>query len=285
VTPIYLLAFDHRSSFSRDLLGIAGEVTDDQAAQVEDLKQLVFEGFQAALDGSLDPAEVGLLVDEQYGAEVAREARRSGVVLAMPVERSGQAEYEPEFGDAFGEHVERFDPTFAKVLVRYDPWGNRELNARQAARLRTLSQWLKARERRLLLELLVPVDEAVRPRLVVEAVRQLQDAGVEPDIWKIEGLDRREDCVRVARQARSGGRDHVTCIVLGRGADEQKVAQWLVQAAPVPGFAGFAVGRTLWWNELSEYVAGTLDRAEAAQRIAARYRRLIDTYTSAAAAA
>lgn len=293
MTPLYMLAFDHRSSFSRDLLGINGTPTVFESRRVADIKNLVYEGFQLALTDGVPHESAGLLVDEQYGSKIARRARGEGVVLAMPVEKSGRAEFEFEFGDDFTAHIESFDPTYAKVLVRYSPDGDREVNLRQAERLRTLSNWLDRRGRKLLFELLVPAEPAqlesvggsqerydleLRPELVVRAVRDLQDAGVEPHIWKIEGLDRREDCLRVAEQARSGGRDDVACIVLGRGADDARVEHWLEQAATVPGFVGFAVGRTLWWDELVAYVADEIDRETAARRIAANYRRMIDTY-------
>jgi myo-inositol catabolism protein IolC len=283
-----MLAFDHRSSFSRDLLGFSGELTAAEAAAVSDAKGVVYEGFGAALANGVDPATAGLLVDEQFGADIARAARASRVTLAMPVERSGQAEFELEFGDRFGAHIESFDPRYAKVLVRYNPCGDAAANRRQAERLRELSDWLRAHDRELLFELLVPPTEAqlaigrdydreVRPALVVEAIRELQGAGVEPALWKIEGLDSREDCAAVVAQARAGGRT-ASCIVLGRGADEDRVAEWLRTAAAVPGFVGFAVGRTLWWDELVAYVAGDLDRASAAARIGANYSRMVETF-------
>jgi len=293
MTPLYMLAFDHRSSFSRDLLGIDGTPTRFEARRVADIKNVVYEGFQLALIDGVPHESAGLLVDEEYGTKIARSAHGEGVVLAMPVEKSGRAEFEFEFGDEFSEHIERFNPTYAKVLVRYNPEGDRDVNMRQAERLRKLSHWLRLHDRKLLFELLVPAepeqlervsgraeryDLELRPALVAEAIRELQDAGVEPHIWKIEGLDRREDCERVAEQARSGGRDDVACIVLGRGADDEKVVHWLEQAASVHGFVGFAVGRTLWWNELVAYVADEIDRATAARRIADNYRRMIDAY-------
>ena len=298
MTSLYMLAFDHRSSFSRGLLGIVGTPTAADAARVANVKGVVYEGFKAAVSNGVRRETAGLLVDEQYGANVARRARRAGVALAMPVEQSGRAEFDFEFGPDFGRHIEEFDPTFAKVLVRYNPGGDAVLNARQRIRLRRLSDWLNARERKFLFELLVPAeaeqlanaglsveryDRELRPRLVVETIRELQEAGVEPDIWKIEGLDRREDCEAVVAQARASGRDDVTCIVLGRGADDERVAHWLSQAAGVDGFVGFAVGRTLWWNELVGYVAGQLDRETAAARIAANYGRMIDVYERCAA--
>jgi myo-inositol catabolism protein IolC len=292
--PLYMLAFDHRGSFQKDLFGIRGTPSAAQAERISDAKRVVYEAFEIALSDGVDRASLGLLVDEQYGADIARLTKAAGAALAMPVEKSGQPEFDFEFGEDFGSHIEDFDPTFAKVLVRYNPDGDGALNDRQAERLSRLGAWLHERDRKFLFELLVPAtaeqlesvggdseryDTEIRPALVVETLRRLQGAGVEPDIWKIEGLDRRADCEQVAAQARSGGRDGVACIVLGRGADEQRVRHWLEQGAGVPGYIGFAVGRTLWWEELKGYVAGALERADAAGRVAANYRRMIAAYT------
>ena len=175
----------------------------------------------------------GVLVDEEFGTAVARRAKEAGVPLAVPVERSGQDEFEFQFEADFARHIEDFNPTFAKVLVRYNPEGDAELNHRQSERLATLSAWLRENQRKFLFELLIPAttaqlnrfdghqddyDRLLRPDLVVEVVRRMQAAGVEPDVWKIEGLDRPEDCARFVTQTRIGGRDGVACIVLGRGA-------------------------------------------------------------------
>ena len=103
-------------------------------------------------------------------------------------------------------------------------------------------------------------DRELRPRLMVQAIQELQDAGVEPDVWKIEGLDRREDCAKIVAAARRGGRDQVGCIVLGRGEDDKKVREWLATAARVPGFIGFAVGRTTFWDPLVDLRAKKMTR-------------------------
>ena len=293
--PLYMLAFDHRGSFQSGLFGIEGDPSPEEVERISDAKRLIFEGFELVFEDAGDPGSLGMLVDEQFGADVARRAKRLGAVLAMPVERSGQPEFDFEFGDDFGAHIEDFDPAFAKVLVRYNTEDDAGMNARQAQRLTRLADWLHERDRKFLFEMLVPAtdeqlqrvdgdssryDLEIRPGLVIEAIRELQAAGVEPDIWKIEGLDRREDCERVAAQARSGGRDGVACIVLGRGADEARVVEWLEAAAGLAGYIGFAVGRTLWWNELEAEVAGRLEREDAARRIAANYRRMIAAYAS-----
>jgi myo-inositol catabolism protein IolC len=294
--PLYMLAFDHRGSFQKDLFGITGTPDPSQSQRISDAKQVISEAFELVLRDGIERGALGMLVDEQYGADIARRAKRTGAALAMPVEKSGQAEFDFEFGADFGHHIEEFDPTFSKVLVRFNPEGDGELNKRQAERLRELSEWLHERGRKFLFELLVPAtqtqlervggdatryDLEIRPKLTVDAIRELQEADVEPDIWKVEGLDAREDCERVAGQARSGDRPTVACIVLGRGADKARVKHWLEQGSGVRGYIGFAIGRTLWWQALTEYIADALGRAQAASIIAANYREMIDTYRSA----
>jgi myo-inositol catabolism protein IolC len=115
-------------------------------------------------------------------------------------------------------------------------------------------------------------DLRLRPDLMLQTIRAFQDAGIEPDVWKVEGLDRREDCERVVETARRDGRGDVGCIVLGRGADEKKVVGWLETAASVPGFIGFAVGRTTFWEAVADYQANKATRQEAAYRVAQRFR-------------
>lgn len=296
---IYLLAFDHRGSFQRKLLRIEGDPSPEEVKRVEEAKRIIFAGFRTALAGGLPLAGAGILVDEHFGADIAREALALGAQLAMPVEKSGQAEFDFEYGEHFGDHIASFEPTYAKVLVRYNPDGDAELNLRQAARLARLTDWLHANDRKLLFELLVPperhqlaevddemdlYDRELRPGLMIEAIRELQNAGVEPDIWKIEGLDAREDCVRLAAVARAGGRDGVECVVLGRGGDESRVVRWLRAGAGVPGFVGFAVGRTIWWAPLEAWLGGG-SADDAAASIAGAYRRLVDAYAEAEASA
>jgi myo-inositol catabolism protein IolC len=294
---LYILAFDHRGSFQKKMFGISGEPSAEETERIIDAKRLIYEGFRRALAEGAPRDAAGILIDEQYGAEVAREARADGLIVAMPVEKSGQDEFDFEYGEAFGEHIEAFDPTFSKVLVRYNPEGDADMNRRQSERLARLSDWLHANGRRFLFELLVPAepaqleavggdadryDKEVRPGLMLKAIEELQAAGVEPDIWKIEGIDQRSDCERIAVAVRAGGRDQVACVVLGRGADEAAVDHWLEQGAGVPGYVGFAIGRTIWWDALKGYLAGELERDDAAKQIAASYRRFIDIYRAAA---
>ncbi|MGH6693229.1 MAG: 2-deoxy-5-keto-D-gluconate 6-phosphate aldolase domain-containing protein [Gammaproteobacteria bacterium] len=297
--PLYILAFDHRGSFQKKFFGVAGEPNAEETARISDAKSVIYQGAKRALDEGVPRESAGVLVDEQFGADVARDAKASGLILAMPVEKSGQDEFDFQYGEDFGAHIEEFGPTFSKVLVRYNPDGGQEsdaMNARQSERLRRLGDWLHEKGRKYLFELLVPPtpqqveaagddqtwDRDERPKLMKTAIEQLQASGVEPDIWKIEGIDHREDCETIAATTRAGGRDGVACVVLGRGADDAAVDHWLRTGSGVPGYIGFAIGRSIWWDPLKAFVDGKLEREEAAKQIATNYRRFIDVYNGRA---
>jgi myo-inositol catabolism protein IolC len=294
---LYILAFDHRGSFQKKFFGIEGEPDAEQTAMIADAKHLIFEGMVRAVGAGAEASVTGVLVDEQFGSTVPAEAREHGLKLAMPAERSGQNMFDFQYGEDFGAHIESFNPDFTKVLVRYNPDGDAEENRVQLGKLRQLSDWLKEHERKFLFELLVPAedgqlqsvdgdsdryDSELRPELMRRAIAAIQDAGIEVDIWKIEGVDERRDCEMLVAQARSGeGREDVVCVVLGRGADDEKVDHWLGQAAPVDGFVGFAIGRSIWWNPLKAYIDGKIDRAAGAQQIAENYLRFVQVYERA----
>jgi 5-dehydro-2-deoxygluconokinase len=292
--PLYILPFDHRGSFQVKMFGWKGALTAEQTAEIAAAKQVIYDGFKAAVQDGVPEKKSGILVDEQFGSAILRDAAAHGYTRACAVEKSGQDEFDFEYGEEFAKHIEAIQPTFSKVLVRYNPAGDRVLNARQAARLKRLSDYLHDHSSsHFMFELLVPAEKSqldrlngdkkaydlqLRPQLMVQAIEELQDAGVEPDVWKIEGLDRREDCEKVVAAAKRGGRDRVGCIILGRGEDDHKVHEWLTTAAAVPGFIGFAVGRTSFWDPLVAWRAKKITREEAVNRIVRRYREFVDTF-------
>jgi myo-inositol catabolism protein IolC len=292
---LYILAFDHRGSFQKKMFGIEGDPTPEQVETISDAKRLIFEGTLNAVSRGAEAAATGVLVDEQFGSDVPQQAREHGLKLAMPVEKSGQNEFDFEYGDDFGAHIEKYDLDFSKVLVRFNPEDpDDEMNARQLERLKRLADWLHANNRRFLFELLVPAtseqlevvdnstdryDAELRPDLMRRAIEAIQDAGIEVDVWKIEGVDEREDAAMLARQTRSGeGREGVACVLLGRGASAAKVEQWLEAAAPIHGFIGFAIGRSIWWDALKAFLSRELDRDAAAAQIADNYLHFVHVY-------
>jgi myo-inositol catabolism protein IolC len=291
---LYVLAFDHRGSFQKKMFGIEGDPSPEDTDKISDAKRLIFEGMVEAVHRGAEAGATGVLVDEQFGSTIPQQAREHGLKLAMPVEKSGQDEFDFEYGREFGAHIEKFDPDFSKVLVRYNQDGDAGMNERQLGRLKELSDWLHDHDRKFLFELLVPAtdeqlqsvdgdsdryDAELRPQLMRQAIADIQDFGIEPDIWKIEGVDSREDAQMLAEQTRSGsGREGVACVVLGRGASTEKVEHWLQAASPVEGFVGFAIGRSIWWDSLKGWLADELERDAAAAQIAENYLHFIDVY-------
>jgi 5-dehydro-2-deoxygluconokinase len=294
--PLYVLPFDHRATFSKNLFGWSEPLSPEQTAEVAAAKRVIFDGFTTAVAGGVPKDRAGILVDEEFGAAILRDAWNEGFITACPAEKSGQAEFDFEYGPEFASHIEKFNPTFCKVLVRYNPGGDATLNERQANRLKRLSDYLHASGRLFMFELLVPPELAqlrrlgddknaydlqLRPTLMVQAIHELQNYGVEADVWKIEGIERHEDCENVVTAARRAGRDKVGCIILGRHEDDSKVRQWLATAAAVPGFIGFAVGRTTFWDPLVDYRAEKITRGTAVAQIAESYSAWVDLFEKA----
>ncbi len=295
--PLFILAFDHRASLP-STLGLA-PATDETAreALLSDTKELVFRALERVA-AEEDRGIPSLLVDEQFGADVAVQAKAAGIQLAMPAEQSGRELFEFAYPD-WQQHIERFDPDLVKVLVRWNPEGDREGNQAQGERLAQLSAWLKDNKRPFMIELLVPAttaelaafdddsgryDTDLRPALAARAMQELRAAGSEPAIWKLEGVDTTKNAEMLVATAREGGRNGVDCIVLGRGADTAQVDQWLGIAAPVEGFTGFAIGRSIWAAPLTDWVSDRSTVERATEQVAANYSQFCDAYAAAMAA-
>jgi myo-inositol catabolism protein IolC len=293
--PLYILPFDHRGSFQKKMFGWEGALTQQQTAEIAAAKRVIYDAFITAIRSGVPKDKAGILVDEQFGAAILRDANAEGYSTSCPAEKSGQDEFDFQYGEEFDKHIETFQPTFCKVLVRYNPEGNRVLNQKQSARLKRLSDYLHSGKScsRFMFELLVPAEKPqlervrgdkkaydleIRPRLMAGAIEELQDAGVEPDVWKIEGLERRQDCEGIVTAARRGGRNQVGCIILGRGEDDRKVREWLTTASGVPGFIGFAVGRTSFWDPLVGWRNKKITRDAAVAEIARRYQEFVEIF-------
>ncbi|HEY0374078.1 MAG TPA: DUF2090 domain-containing protein [Amnibacterium sp.] len=293
---LFLLAMDQRDSIEQKLYELDSPPTPVEAASIAANKLLVFRGLLDAVAGLPEGARPGFLVDEQYGASAAVLAGQDdSVVLAMPIEASGQQWFDFAYGADWRSHAEFFGTDHAKVLVRDNPGLDLDKRTQQAERLAEVSAWSAEGGHDLILELLVAAtdddlakvggdteryDAEIRPGLTVQAMEFLQDHGVEPAIWKIEGLATREAAERIAATARRDGRS-AQCIVLGRHAPTEQLDEWLRIAAPVEGFLGFAIGRSIWWDVLEGRLSGELDEAAARRRIAEHYTGFVRTYLAA----
>ena len=291
---LYILAFDHRGTLTKGLLGVEGrQPTVDEASRVSSMKDIIFDGFIEAKNSGISGGDPAILVDETFGLQVQQKAKEMGIKYAAPVEKSGQKVLDFEYGDAFGEKIIEVDADFIKILVRWNPNDDIETREVQGKRIKILSDWIEENERKFLLEFLVPAtdeqlesvdgdqsryDSEIRPKLAVQVVEEMREKGADPDIWKIEGLDTKEDCEKVATSIKDGGREDVIAVVLGRGANDEKVNQWLRAGSSVDGYKGFAIGRSIFWNSLKGWHEDQKSREEAVSEIAESYLSFISVY-------
>ena len=293
---LYILAFDHRGTITKGLLGVEDrEPTEEEANKVSEMKQIIFDGFLKANESGIKGGDPAILVDETFGLEVQQKAKEMNIKFAAPVEKSGQKVFDFEYGDQFGEKINEVGADFVKILVRWNPDDEEEIRETQGSRIKELSDWLSENGKKFLLEFLVPAteeqlasvendqaryDSEIRPKLAVRVVEEMRERGADPDIWKIEGLDTTEDCEKVAAAIKTGDRENVMAVVLGRGASDEKVNEWLRAGSAVDGYRGFAIGRSIFWNALKGFHEGEKTREEAVNEIAESYLGFLSIYQS-----
>ena len=180
--PLYILPFDHRASFESGMFGWSGTLSAEQTDRITVAKRVIYDSFSAAVAAGVPTERAGILVDEQFGADILLDAKSGGYITCASAEQSGQEEFAFEFGEEFARHIEAFGPTFCKVLVRYNPEGDADMNRRQAARLRRLSEYLAGSPSRYMCELLV----LATPRQLkdVEADLRAYDQELRPACWR-----------------------------------------------------------------------------------------------------
>ncbi|MFH1111766.1 MAG: DUF2090 domain-containing protein [Patescibacteria group bacterium] len=293
--PLFILAFDHRSSFIRDLLHLSGELEAEDFNRICDLKYLIYQGFVKAVANNLVPKErAAILIDKQFGDKILHEAKTEGYTVCLSVEKSGQAEFTLEYSKEFSQHIEKYQLTFVKALIRYNPQGDQELNLRQQKKLKELSDWCHQSGYKFLIETLVPAteeqlaqagdiskyDQEIRPLLVVKMIAELQTAGVEPDVWKIEGMTKSEDYQATIKQIKTGGRDNVNLVILGRGENPQNMERWLKAGKGIAGVIGFAIGRTIFLEPLKQYLNKKITSQQAIDKIADQYHYFYKIFNS-----
>lgn len=293
---LYILPFDHRGSFLKIFGLTEKDLTPEKTAMLADRKHIVYEGFLEALKTGAPKEAAAILVDEQFGSKIHKEAREIGITRILTVEKSGQNEFDFEYGSAFDEHIEKLKPDYAKVLVRYNPENDKELNNRQIAKLKIINNFCEEKNYGFLFELLVEPTEkqlgqckndkniyenTLQGLLMIKAITELHKNEIRPDIWKIEGLENFEHMKMVVEETRMDKRKSVGVVVLGRGENEEKVKKWLITAAKIPYVVGFAVGRTVFSQALLDHYAEKIDRKTATKMIAKNYKNFIDLFENA----
>lgn len=279
---LLILPFDHRSSFSKKILGIEGEPSEKQIEKIKSLKRLIFRAFLKVRAEVENPQNLGMLVDEHYGKEILKEANEKGITTSVGVEKSGQEIFTFEYGKSFGQHILEVNPAYVKVLVRYNP-ENKRINRKQVRRLKRLSEFCKENSKKLLFELLVPptkkdlktsedYDTKIRPQKTAQALIEISEK-INVAIWKLEGFDSAGWNVVLGALPQEA-----EVIVLGRGENKEKVEFWLTEASNFDQIIGFAIGRTIFMQPLLDLLSNEISEEETVNQIAQNYRYFVDLW-------
>lgn len=286
--PLYILPFDHRSSFSKNLFGYKGDLSSKQQAKISEYKEIVYRGFMEVAKSAQNAKHYGILVDQDYGNPILKDAKKRGYTVTMPVEKSGQKAFTFNYGNDFGKWIEKIKPDYVKILVRYHP-ANKDINKIQLKRLARLNDYCKKHGHKMMFELLVPATEAdmkkaknpanydtkIRPIRTVQAIREIKKV-IKPELWKMEGFSK-SDWKKVLKALGK----NTEVIILGRGQSDKKVEKWLKDAASFEQIIGFAVGRTIFFKPLEDHLAKLITKKQAISRISKNYQHYIQIWKKA----
>jgi 5-dehydro-2-deoxygluconokinase len=295
--PLYILPFDHRTTFAKKMFG-KNSILDldyEEKETIREFKMLIYKGFKDAVEKLIPTDFAAILCDEEFGSEVLIDALHNGFITLLPVEKSGQEEFDFQYAD-FEQHIQKFRPKFVKALVRFNPDETDDLKQRQKEKLQKLSDYCHKFKYLFLLEVLVipteqqlkdvgtkqMFDAKLRPNLAVEVIKDFQNFSIEPDVWKMEGFNKAEDYKEVIKAIKIDGRVNVNLVVLGRGGSVQEVEKWIEvgereeifeTGGKVEGVIGFAVGRTIFWQALEKFHKREIGKAEVIQTVSANFQK------------
>ena len=277
---LFILPFDHRASFAK-MFGFTN-ITSEEKNYIISAKKLIYEAFKDAISRDIPKDQSAILVDEEYGDEILKDAKTQNIATILTTEksglaslklgRSGQEGFSFEYGEKFAEHIEKYKPTFAKALIRYKPnidWTN----------LKALSDYCHTHSYKLLLEMIMGLD-TVNAQNFLPAINELRKKGVEPDVWKLEGMESKNDYEAVAAKVQEGGRKNVGIVILGRGESKEKVEHWIKEGRDVKGIIGFAVGRTMFSQPLIDFKNSKIDREELIEKISNSFQHLYKLFVN-----
>lgn len=266
--PLFILPFDHRSSFAK-MFGFT-KLSQEEKDYISSAKFIIYEAFKNATMQGVPRDESAILVDEEYGDKVLKDAKDQGFTTILTTEKSGMPAFDFEYGEEFGMHIEKYKPTFAKALIRYKP------NA-DWTKLEILSDYCHSHGYKFLLEVLSgeAVPEAGNMITIINELRQL---GIEPDVWKLEGMENKDDYIKVVEKIKEGERKNVGLVILGRGENKEKVEEWLNAGKDVEGVIGFAVGRTVFSKPLVDFKNDKISKDETTILIANNFKYFYDIF-------
>ena len=270
---VYMLAADHRWQWEEwcDAQGVP-------RGRIAAVKELARRGFGLARERSAAVRRHGaLLMDHQYGSEAIAEAAHDGIDVGTPAEKAGAF----PLAWATEPFTRSLTGRFVKVLVRHREDYPEDVQKHHIAKLLELQQWCRAADKPLVAEVLVPRDgepeeafeSAGRPAMLASFISACYRHGLAPAFWKIEGTlsDAGARAIDAAGRERPDGRQ----LSLGTAASLAAIAAWFAAARKSPSAAGFAIGRSIYWDPCRGFLTGRSTAAEAVERICTNYLEVI----------
>ncbi len=286
---LYLLPFDHRSSFIKAFFNNPKQLDAQQKKLIIQYKKYIFDGFLLALGYVKNPADCAIMIDEEFGLDIIKSAQHKNIIVALSTEKSGSKVFSLAYGNQFNKHILKIKPNLVKALVRYNPV-NKQVNQTQLKRLKQLHDWCQDNSYKFMLESLIPptpaqlkrfknkrelYDAKLKPSLTVKMINEFRQAGIEPDIWKIEAFENQEDWPEIVDLIREKENTReVGIIMLGRGESFAKIKFWM-NIAPKHLLNGFAVGRTVFLRPLLDFHHKKITKNQAIKQIAKNYLELV----------
>ena len=291
---LFILPFDHRSSFAKLFGFTSPNLSPEEKEIITKAKEIIYMAFEKAVSAGISKEQAAILIDEEYGDKIIRDAINKNYNVILTIEKSGQKEFTFEYGDEFGKHIEQYAPHFVKALIHYNPNDDPLSKMRQQQKLEILSNYCHQNSYKFLLEVLIlpteqqlknvsgniqRYDVEIRPNLTVKAIEELQNSHVEPDIWKIEGMESEDSYKIVVLQVQKEERGNVGIVILGRAEGQDKVGEWIKVGRKIKGVVGFAVGRTVFWEPLTEYKNGKITKEQTIEMISNKFIYFYNLFT------
>ncbi len=296
----FMAGIDHRINFCRELVGATGEPTAAERNQAARLKSVVFNAMRRAIESGLQKSQAAVWSDSDLGEAVLLRGRALSLLTAVSADQrteGGSSELSPTRG---WDVATRLDSDFAGVRVNYNPDSPRHIREQAQDNLFRLSRKCRGGNRGLLVELIASPTrrqiertggyEEARTMVLLESMRQLQDAGVEPSAWVFEPPADRRAASALAAQAHLDERYGISVLfVVGAEPDPSDKSDYptraeeemAVLAARTLGATGILIGPAAYFAQLARLQRGLISEDEAIERIARRIHSLQRVFSDA----
>lgn len=298
----FMVGIDHRINFCRELVGAGAEPTAAERNDAARLKTIVFSALKKSIESGLPKSQAAIWSDSDLGEGVLLRSRGMSMATAVSADRQnedGPSELSPTRA---WDLATRLDSDFAAVRLNYNPDSPRHVREQTQDTLFRLSRKCRSGNRGLMIELIATptrrqIDstggyEEARAMVLLESMRQIQDAGVEPSVWAFEPPADKTAAATLAAQAHIDERYGITVLfTVGSEPDPSDDSSYPSRAedeitslaARTIGATGILVGPAAYFAQLARYQRGLLTEEEAIDSVSRRFQSLHRIFSDARA--